>query len=51
MNYYVEIVKYDNEEIIKRIGPMSKKKAERVDNGVNINLNHKDYYTKIVEED
>ena len=51
MKYYVEIVKYgDPEEVVKRMGPMSEGKADKVDGGANINLNHKDYYTRIVEE-
>ena len=48
--YYVEIVKYgEPEEVVKRMGPMYERKAEKVDDGVNINLNHNEYYTRIVE--
>lgn len=50
MEYYVEIVKYgDPEEVVKRMGPMSDRKADKVDSGANINLNHEKYYTRIVE--
>lgn len=49
--HYVEIVKYgDPEEVVKRMGPMSERQADRVDTGANINLNHEDYFTRIVSE-
>lgn len=38
--YYVEIVNYDTEEVVKRMGPMSERTAEKTDNGANINLEH-----------
>ena len=49
MNFIVEIVKYEGGEVIKRFSPMSERQAERVDDGININLNHEEYYTRIVE--
>ena len=49
-NFYVQIVKFQDEEIVKEMGPMPEFKAEKVDDGVNINLNHEEYYTKIVEK-
>lgn len=51
MEFFVEIVKYgDPEEIVKRMGPMPEHKADKVNRGANINLNHEDYYTRIVED-
>jgi hypothetical protein len=52
--FYVEIVSYPNEEseeesVVERRGPFSERKADRVDDGLNINLNHEAYYTRIVE--
>lgn len=32
---------------IHRIGPMDERKAERVDNGMNINLDHERCFTRI----
>lgn len=46
---YVEIVEYVTDRVEKRMGPMSDRKAERVDNGANINLDHERFYTRIVE--
>ena len=51
MEYFVEIVKWEDGEVVKRMGPMSERSAERVDGGANMNLNHTDYYTRIVEEE
>ena len=50
---YVEIVKEGHdgqlEEVVKRMGPMERGRAEHVENGANINLGHDDYFTRIVE--
>ena len=53
MKYYVEIVCSigDDEKVVERMGPMSERIAERVDRGVNININHEDYFTRIVEDE
>lgn len=50
--WYVEIVPYGREfpetdPGFKRMGPMFKREAERVDSGANINLNHDRYYTRL----
>ncbi len=47
--FYVKIVKYGTEEVVKRMGPMSERQADKVDSGVNINLNHEEYFTRIVD--
>lgn len=44
---YVEIVRYEGEEIVKRMGPMSERKADKVMDGADINLNHEDYFVRI----
>jgi hypothetical protein len=49
MEYYVEIVRYGDEEVVTKMGPMSERKADRVDSGANMNLNHDGYFTRIVE--
>jgi hypothetical protein len=47
---FVEIVKYgDPEEVVERLGPMSERKADRLDGDLNINLKHEQYYTRIVD--
>ncbi len=48
--FYVEIVRYDDEAVVKQSGPFSERKANRVDDGLNINLNHERYFTRIVLE-
>ena len=47
MEYYVEIRTW-NGGVIKIMGTMSEHKSDKVDSGVNINLNHDEYYTAIV---
>jgi len=51
MDYYVEIVAFEGDKVIKRMGPMSERKADLVDSGANRNLNHEDYYTRIIDPD
>lgn len=48
-DYYVEIVAFKGNKVVKRMGPMYERKADKVDSGANINLNHKEYFTRIVE--
>lgn len=52
MNYVVQIVKDETGEVVKEInaGP-SHARAERIENGVLINLNHADYSTRIIEKE
>ena len=45
--FYVEVVESDTGKCIERLGPMSERKAEKVDAGLNINLHHSMYYTRI----
>ena len=52
MKYIIQIKMYttDDDVVIKELGPFgSKRQAAKCDDGVNINLNHEDYYTLIVE--
>lgn len=54
MQYFVEIYRKANEEtsekVVERMGPMCEHRAEKVELGANINLNHRDFATRIVEE-
>lgn len=48
--YYVEIVESETDEVVKRMGPMSEWRAEKVERGVNINLNHEMFHTRLTKE-
>lgn len=49
--YVVQIVEHETEKGIKRFKPtQSERAAERLERGVNINLDHRHYYTEVVEE-
>jgi hypothetical protein len=47
---YVEVVKWDDggEEVVKRMGPMSEWKAEKVEMGLLINMNVEAYFVRTV---
>ena len=47
--YYIEIIEHITENIVKKMGPFIKNKAEKIEDGVNINLNHDLYYTRLVK--
>lgn len=51
MKKYIEIRRHDNDEVIHRVDVTgrSDRSIERVDDGMNINLNHSEYYTNIAE--
>lgn len=48
--FYVRIVEYETEEIVKQMGPFPERWAEKMDDGANINLNHDAYYTIILTQ-
>lgn len=48
--FYVQIIRYSDDEVVSEMGPFTERKAERVDNGANINLNHNEFYTVIIDE-
>lgn len=50
MGHYVEIVKFDGEEVVKRMGPMSERQADKVSSGASRNLNHDEYFIRTVAE-
>ena len=46
--HYVDVIAFKGEERIRRMGPFtSERAADRVDRGVNINLDHDLYFTRI----
>lgn len=49
MTYRVEVVDANTDEVVKTIEAASLRTAERIEDGMNINLNHMQYFTRIVE--
>ncbi|NOR27526.1 MAG: hypothetical protein GQ540_03240 [Lutibacter sp.] len=47
IGYFVEVIRIEDNMISKRFGPMSERKAEKVEDGIMINLND-DYVTRII---
>jgi hypothetical protein len=48
--FKVQIISFDYGEVVKEIACFSKREAKKVDWGININLYHEHYYTRIVKE-
>ena len=49
MTYKVQVVDAETDEVVKEIEAANLRTAERVENGLNINLNHMRYFTRIEE--
>lgn len=48
-NYFVEIVRDSTKEVVHRIGPIaSSRRAIKVANGADINLDHDNYFVRVV---
>ena len=50
MSIKVQIIEIATNKVIKEIVASNMRSAERVEDGVMINLNHDEYMTQIVEE-
>ena len=48
---FVKIIAYDDETVIKQLKAESQRSAERIEAGLNINLDHNKYFTIIEEGD
>ena len=46
--FIVQIVAFKDDEVVKESEPMSERRADHVDDGFAMNLNHEEYYTRIV---
>ncbi len=52
MKWTVNIVEHETERVVKTFSLQgSRRAAEQLDRGININLDHRHYYTEIVEID
>lgn len=47
MGYRVEIVETATDEVVETVGDNAYRTAERIERGININLNHEKFYTRI----
>ena len=47
--YELQVISFENGEVIKRIPCNGKRMADKADAGMNINLNHDEYYTDVVK--
>jgi hypothetical protein len=50
---YVEILRHDNDEVVHRVDVTgrSERTIEGVERGMNINLNHEEFYTEVMAYD
>ena len=46
--YYVEIREHLTSAVVARLGPNRENRAERIEDGISINLDHDKYFTVIV---
>ena len=48
-DYKIQVVDAETGEIVKTLEAHNLRTAERIDDGLNINLNHMKFFTRIVE--
>ena len=48
--HYVVVRRYDNDKEVFRRGPFDAGMADKIDDGLNINLNHDEFYT-VIDQD
>ena len=51
MKNYVVIKEIGTDKIVKELGPMSESKADNVVNGVEINMDHENFYVEIEDRE
>ena len=53
MKKYISVVQYKTAEVVKRIDVTGKteRQIDSIDSGLNVNLNHEEFYTVYEEED
>jgi hypothetical protein len=53
MNKYIEVVDYKTKKVIHRMDVSSKseRSVERIEDGLNINLNHDKYFSRVQESE
>ena len=49
MTHIVKIISFETEEVLKEYPCNSERQADRVDDGLNINLDHEKFFTVIEE--
>lgn len=47
--FYVCVVEWDTDKVIKQMGPFTESKAEKVADGLEINLDHEKFFVGIRE--
>lgn len=51
MTYIVKVINCETGEVVKEIECPNERSADRVDGGLNINLNHEQFYTLIEQRE
>lgn len=45
----IKIIKTDSGDVVETMGAESMRSAEKIESGININLNHDEYHTEITD--
>lgn len=51
MHTYIEVIEFKTKQVVKRVDVtgQTERQIDKVDDGLNINLNHEEYYTRVQE--
>lgn len=47
--YIVEIVEFGTDQVVYRSKAVPERQADKIDDGLNINLNHERFFTRVVQ--
>ena len=45
MKYFIDIIRYETDEVVKRLEAPDERTADHIEDGININLDHERFYT------
>jgi hypothetical protein len=51
MSYLIEVIEYATGQPLKYIWAMTERRADKVDAGLNINLDHERFFTRVTPPD
>lgn len=49
--FHVEVRRIGTDEVVRSLGPMDERRAEKVERGLHINLDYERFYTEIVSSE
>jgi hypothetical protein len=49
--YSVQVIDFSTKDVVKKFKDLNLRSAEKVETGVQINMNHEQYFTSIIDQE